>query len=343
MKFCVFLSLFFTLNSFAKTTVLTPVEYPLLHYSISEEYPYRANVAVIPPLPVCEARSEEKTKGNQKFLKKKNVGERDTNFPIKPVDTQVNMTHETAQIIGIQKLEQERQMAESGSTSFTNIDDFFNSIIDEPDPNCGYRLGGPKSPYPRPDINKFCAAMNDLANDRPVSAENKCHISNCTTASYMAIIQTMQTRSDWDEKKHLFECSRPWPAAYSTYKGANGLIAFAQEYDLGSSRRMTLTGPEARGKTKAQILQDFLSDGFPRKSDPLLLQRLPTRGFPSGSGHAVIFSHFETASGQEYSPDQGQQISKVCYWSSNGSTNGAGTRCEDISIMQSIHTAQIRQ
>lgn len=347
MKLIPLIFIFFSFYANAQnSTVLSANRYPVLHYSISEEYPFRANVTVMPPAVPClaEAKKDKTVENSLGEKEEKNEDEEnDTNYPIENHHTTVTISAADAELIRLQKLEEERLMAQRGSTSFTDIDEFFNSIIDEPEPNCGYRLGGRRSPYPRSAADQFCAAMNDLAHDRPVSAESRCHISNCTTASYLAIIQTMQTRSDWDEKKHLFECTSLWPAAYDKYKGPNGLLAFAQEYDLGASRRMPLIGPEARGKTKSQILQDFFADGFPRKSDPVLLQRLPTSSFPSGSGHAVIFSHFETADGEEYSSETSRPISKVCYWSSNGSTSGAGTRCEGIEIMQSLHTAQLRQ
>ncbi len=331
MKFYVLLSFFFALNSFAQTTVLTPAEYPLLHYSISEEYPYRANVTVIPPAPVCVAKSEN----NKKDQIKKTIGEEQerihrSNVHIKPEDTVITISSENQRIAEEAKNELETNLAQIG-TDFTDADEFFRSITGEPPPNCQYSLR-----INQTNVNKICQAMDDLANDRPVRDSAKCHVSNCSTASYLAMIQIAKSRSDWSSIQNRFTCRTPFPAAYRLFVGPNGLQAFMQEYDLGDARRIRLSG---NASSRSSKLQNDFAQGFPRKSDPILLQRDQTKG---GTGHSVIFSHFETSSGSTYNPESPEQISKVCYWSSNQGTRGTSNRCENVSYMSFIDAAHLK-
>lgn len=335
MKFSLLIPLLLTFNSFAQTTVLTSSEYPVLHYSISEEYPYRANVTVMPPAPVCIVKEENSSADIVK--KKKVIGqaqeqerEHTSNVHITPEDTVITISNENQRIAEEAKNVLETNLAQTG-TGFTDADEFFRSITGEPPPNCQYSLR-----INQTNVNKICQAMDDLANDRPVRDSAKCHVSNCSTASYLAMIQIAKSRSDWSSLQSRFTCSRPFPEAYRLFVGPNGLQAFMQEYDLGDARRIRLSGNAASRSTK---LQSDFAEGFPRKSDPILLQRDQTKG---GTGHSVIFSHFETSSGSTYNPESPEQISKVCYWSSNQGTRGTSNRCENVSYMSFIDAAHLK-
>lgn len=57
--------------------------------------------------------------------------------------------------------------------------------------------------------------------------------------------------------------------------------------------------------------QNFTDRASAKKGDFMKMDR------SNGSGHTTIFSHFEG--------------NKVCYWSSNSSTRGVGTKCESLS------------
>ncbi len=320
---------------------LDSARYPILHYSISNEYPYKANVTVMPPLPICKATIDEvisdKTTNSRSFAQasetkpeKERVGEHRSNVTILPEDIIQTISEEDykASIAAKEVLETNLATVDS---NFSDPDEFFQSITGEPPTNCRYSMRMSTA-----NVQKICQAMDDLSNDRPVRESARCHVSNCSTASYLAMIQIAKTRSDWDQLQSRFTCSSPFPAAYRLFVGPNGLQAFMQEYDLGSTRRIVIRGS---AESRSQKLQEDFSAGFPRKSDPILLQRDSTRG---GTGHAVIFSHFETSGGQEYDPSNPQQISKVCYWSSNQSTNGSSNRCENVSYMNFIDAAQLK-
>ncbi len=318
------------------TTNLSQGSYPLLHYSISNEYPYRTNVTVLPPALEClssidrEKNIIKKKKAVGENRTEENEREYESNVTIEEEDTVRTISHEAWLAAVEAKDELETGLAQT-NTAFSDPDEFFQSITGEPPPNCQYSLR-----INMANVRKICQAMDDLANDRPVRESARCHVSNCSTASYLAMIQIAKTRSDWDQIQSRFTCSSPFPAAYRLYVGPNGLQAFMQEYNLGSTRRIVISGS---AEARSQKLQEDFAQGFPRKSDPILLQRDRSRG---GTGHAVIFSHFETASGQSYDPENPEQIQKVCYWSSNQSTSGSSNRCENVSYMNFIDAAQLK-
>lgn len=214
----------------------------------------------------------------------------------------------------------------SSTPSFTSLDDLFASITNEPPPSCGYKL----SKFSRSQVNAICAAMDAAANDRPV----QCHVSNCTTASYIGIIKNLRKRDNWQSIKSRFTCSSPFPETYLNY-GQRGPRWLASELDLGESRRISVS---SNATTRNQNLLENFTAGFPRRGDPVLLQRNARNG---NTGHSVIFSHFEASGGEIIESANGQTVAKVCYWSSNSSTNGSANRCEAIEKMSFLDTAHI--
>ncbi|PIP90250.1 MAG: hypothetical protein COW01_09735 [Bdellovibrionales bacterium CG12_big_fil_rev_8_21_14_0_65_38_15] len=281
----------------------------------------------MPPAPICEDIVEE---NNNALTTTTPTPRHSSNVTITPEDTVVTISQENQHIAEVAKDELETNLAQTAN-DFSNEDEFFASITGEPPPNCQYSLR-----INQTNVNKICQAMDDLANDRPVRESAKCHVSNCSTASYLAMIQIAKTRSDWSSIQSRFTCNRPFPEAYRLFVGPNGLQAFMQQYELGDARRIRLNGSAASRSTK---LQSDFAQGFPRKSDPILLQRDQTKG---GTGHSVIFSHFETSSGSTYNPESPEQISKICYWSSNQGTHGSSNRCENVSYMSFIDAAHLK-
>lgn len=246
-------------------------------------------------------------------------------------DTKSTMSEEDYQAALASKIELENQLSTANNT-FEDPDNFFKSITTEPPPNCQYKLKG----FTQAEVQKICNAMDDIAKDLPVRESSRCHVSNCTTASYLAVIKIAKSRPDWENIKSKFTCRSPFPAAYRLFGGANGLRAFVAENDLGKTQRLVLQGNSDRRSKK---LQDDFAAGWPRKNDPILLQRNASKDL---TAHSVIFSHYTTESGADYDPKQPEKITQVCYWSSNYGTKGTSNRCEPISYMDFIDAAQIK-
>lgn len=186
----------------------------------------------------------------------------------------------------------------------------FRELTDIPIAGCGYKIRG----FTKSDVKALCEGIAAACEaDKPT-----CHVSNCTTASYLGIIEQMRTRSDWEEKKSEFTCRPPqgFGKAYRTYTEADGLRKLFNRHDLGNTKRIS-----------PSRLPEMKEKGWPSKGDALLLQR------KSGSGHAVIFDKYEY--------DKSGKIKEVCYWSSNSRTKGAGKQCERISKMQFIDVGKV--
>ncbi len=220
----------------------------------------------------------------------------------------------------------QRPSVNSPHSSAANHEDFFSQLTKAPPKKCGYKLSG----FSRRDVNKICQAMNEVIEDRQV----RCHDSNCATASWLAILKILKTRDDWEQLRPQFTCQAPFPRTYLVYVN-HGIRGLAKEYKLGPTARMNLSGNSSQ---KSQQLKANIQKGWPQKGDPLLLQRNASRSY---TGHAVIFSHFKTSTGKVYDKSNAEDITEVCYWSSNRSTNGSSSRCEKISYMQHIDAARI--
>lgn len=303
--------------------------YPVgLNEFINFGYPNYVNTLVGPQTQECAAMlgEDEATKAAPPLLRATASDDEK-----EKIDTTQTITPEDLEASYEAKVELEENLTTADNT-FDDVDEFFRSITTEPPPNCRYKLKG----FTTAEVRKICRAMDAIAKDQPINEDDLCHVSNCTTASYLAIIKIAKSRSDWDRIKSRFTCTSPFPAAYRMFGGPNGLRAFAAEYGLGESRRLVLSGNADRRSEKLKT--DFAA-GWPKKSDPILLQRDDSKG---RTAHSVIFSHYETASGENFDPSNPQTISKVCYWSSNLGTRGTSNRCEPISYLSFIDAAQIK-
>ncbi|MBH49084.1 MAG: hypothetical protein CME71_13025 [Halobacteriovorax sp.] len=314
-------SLFIAQVSYAQ--VLNEAELNLI---IAQGYPNNVNTLLNPPTaPNCNipVLGDEKEEESDKEKPVANATPKPDPTPkprLYPLAGELSDDY-LARISESEEAKDELEQKLPENPSFEDLDEYFLSLTNEPPPQCGYKL----SRFSRSEVNAICQAMDDAANDRPVG----CHVSNCTTASYIGIIKILKTRDNWSELKSNFACSSPFPRTYLTF-GQRGPRWLASEFDLGESRRVT---------AGAQNLKSSLQEGFPRKGDPVLLQRNARNG---NTGHSVIFSHYENASGSTVGSDSTETIAKVCYWSSNQSTNGSSNRCESIDRLTFLDTAHLK-
>lgn len=303
----------------------------VLFNALNDGYPNAANKDVEAPNAECLATSGETPILESKNLASKKQKNRKINVPTRDEATKDDpiLVWKQEAYEAKEKLEKELSQVD---TSFEDVDTFFQSITTAPPPGCGYKLSGFKTTQTR----AICQAMDDLANKREIRDSAKCHVSNCSTASYLAVIQILRERKDWESIQDNFTCKAPFPKAYLTYVGSNGLRAFAAEYGLGDTKRISLPGNSSK---KAGLLAESFTSGWPKKSDPILLQRDKSK---KHTAHAVIFSHFESDDGAIFDGKSDKKITKVCYWSSNLGTKGTANRCEPISYMSFIDAARIK-
>ena len=149
-----------------------------------------------------------------------------------------------------------REIAEMGDLHVDIEGNLLNRVTSFAPKNCGYKL----EKFSQSQVNLMCQAMNEVINDEPVN----CHVSNCTTMSYLALIKLAKLRPDWEEKKSLFECTSPFPSPYLHYGNA-GIAAFVDEYGLGQSKELS---------SNQSVLKDqFGGEGWHREGDALGLER----------------------------------------------------------------------
>ena len=174
---------------------------------------------------------------------------------------------------------------------------------------CGY---GYKK-LSRSDVTKMCTAIRAVTNGESAT----CHMSNCTTASFIGIIQLMKARPDWEEKKKLFNCryKRRFGKAYQEYIKPDGLRKMFKKFKLGITNRI-----------KIKNLESELKKGWPSPGDPILVQR------KNLMGHSAMFHSYEY---------KNNKIHKVCFWSSNLRTQGQGIKCEPISSLMFLDVGKI--
>tara|TARA_R110000868_G_scaffold248282_22_gene504755 strand:+ start:23946 stop:24935 length:990 start_codon:yes stop_codon:yes gene_type:complete len=302
-----------------------PLSVPELNLIIAQGYPTNVNLLMNPPKPPnCNIPLEADDKEDKPEVA---ATPKPTPTPkprLYPLEGELSEDY-LARVQESEEAKDELEQKLPENPSFEDLDEYFLSLTNEPPPQCGYKL----SRFSQAEVNAICQAMDDAANDRPVG----CHVSNCTTASYIGIIKILKTRENWAELKSNFTCRSPFPATYLTF-GQRGPRWLASNFDLGESRRINISRSGA-----AQILKDSFGEQFPRKGDPVLLQRNAANG---NTGHSVIFSHYESASGSEVGANSSETIDKVCYWSSNQSTRGSSNRCESISRLSFLDTAHLK-
>ncbi|MCB9062540.1 MAG: hypothetical protein H6622_13540 [Halobacteriovoraceae bacterium] len=245
------------------------------------------------------------------------------------------LTNKERDIMLTAKEEYEKGLPKESVYKVSENDFSVKNLSSDPPANCGYKSGNSEKGqgFKRNETNKVCQAMNDVI----TGVQTKCHLSNCTTASFLAIIKILKQRSDFEKKYlHLLECKKPFPRFYLDYGQAN-LIKFTADYELGKTARIEIPYKDSP-KSISDTIKNQFAKGIPQSTDALKLDRNETVFY---AGHAAIFSHFKTDDGKIYNGNQKGIITEVCYWSSNYNTNGSGARCEKLTRIGSMQFARI--
>lgn len=193
--------------------------------------------------------------------------------------------------------------------------DFENAVCLHPsgtDANgntCGYKLKG----FTYTDLANLCKARNAIIDGTETDPPElkSCHVSNCTIASYLGIIELLKTRDNYEDIKEDLKCRlsesgkfKGWGPIYSEYIKYSGLEHLTdylvENYELDAQYELL----------QKDQLKTYADQGIPAKGNPLQLNR------SGGSGHAVIFSN--------YRRNEAGEVTHICYWSSNYSANGTG-------------------
>ncbi|MEO0335609.1 MAG: hypothetical protein AAF202_04415 [Pseudomonadota bacterium] len=183
--------------------------------------------------------------------------------------------------------------------------------------DCEYKFQEP--PFSDNDVESLCQDINAVGNGEKPG----CHPSNCTTASFLALVHQLKNSNRWGELQQYFSCTPPsnLGEAYAEYIKPDGLRLLFKKFGLGETERIP-----------TDQLQSYAAGGWPEEGDTILLQR-NSSAEPPGSGHAAVFSHYEG--------------SKICYWTSNSNTNGYDSgddelRCEDTGRLSFVDVGKLR-
>lgn len=185
-----------------------------------------------------------------------------------------------------------------------------------------YMKGGSyKFPKPKTgrDHDSICKSINTIVDQNNLEKHSDALVpqaSDCTYASYIGTLIMLKENNPqlFERNRENFHCrgknppcSRPRCTRYS---GNLGL--FAREPLTWMKK--TLGRGNYKTIPRRAIMKNY-HKGMPKKGDLVNIFRNP-------SGHSVIFDKIENG--------------KFCYWSSNRSTRGMGTRCEPLSHFQNI-------
>jgi hypothetical protein len=175
--------------------------------------------------------------------------------------------------------------------------------------NCGYSFPDWKGAYSRAFKPNVFAV---LAGKKP-----NCHVSNCSTASYLALVEAIRGTEHEKKLQGKFKMGGPLYAKF-VYEGNMIENVFGPgEFNLGSFEKIN--------RMDEATITDFEARGWPSPGDFLILNRR------NGSGHSVVFSHYQGTGNTR----------EVCYWSSNRGTKGMGVQCEQTRKMGSIHAGRV--
>lgn len=168
-------------------------------------------------------------------------------------------------------------------------------------PNCEYRWRGFHVPTFRRTLANFLE--NDVID---------CTHSMCTSASFLALAaHAKKLRTARRISQATFEELTTFGGrAYQILNTAAEPNRLVERYGLG-------TGSIQRGRSIGS------NGNVPKDGDFIQMWR------NNGSGHSAIFRGFVDSNG-----DGNNNL--ICYWSSQQSTNGYGTRCENISSMDRL-------
>tara|TARA_Y100000768_G_scaffold388163_1_gene382544 strand:- start:21915 stop:23138 length:1224 start_codon:yes stop_codon:yes gene_type:complete len=220
----------------------------------------------------------------------------------------------------------------------------FNDICAQPvgtndrGEQCGYQTG-----FSQAQLTEICRARNAVIDDTATNPESLryCHPSNCTTASYLGIVNLLKTQPNYDEIKDQLKCRMNasdefagWGPIYGKYILGGGLRQVAdhlrENFGIQTETHSSSIAHNTSLASATSELDSLASRGIPTTGDPIQIDR-------SRSGHAAIFG--------QYRRDSAGTITHVCYWTSNQGADGTaamtsgynavrdgeiGNRCEPI-------------
>lgn len=173
--------------------------------------------------------------------------------------------------------------------------------------------------------NVFCDNVKNIVDDTNKIGNSSSH---CTIASYQAILYKIRHSSHWDRpeiKSAFSSCSSGAESPYGLYLGSDGLRNLFEKYQLGNTKVI-----------QPGELAQYEKQGWPSEGDPILFQRhMVWKGREQITGHSAIFTRYMK---------KNDQITHICYWSSNTSTDGYGEKCEiiDYKKMINLHVGKIK-
>lgn len=166
------------------------------------------------------------------------------------------------------------------------------------------------------NVSGFQNNIQNLLKGRPVACDEK-HNSMCTSAVFLAFVSHLKTLHSknliTDEQLVEWSNTRNAPYEYLNLQTRPDLML--SSIGLGDGR--TLRSPT------------FEENNWPREGDIVQIWR------KNGSGHSTIFSGFLK--------EPNGKIKGMCFWSSNLSTTGYGTSCEETAKIDRIIVGRFNQ
>jgi hypothetical protein len=193
-------------------------------------------------------------------------------------------------------------------------------LVNQFPPNCGYKYRN----VARTVIDNNCESLSKIVDGAPISEAGLCESSQCQIATMFALAYKLRGTPRWNEIKDDFRCPKSgfpqYGKAYNIFNGYDNVLTLSEEYGLGNATR-----------TRTNRLDEHHREtGKPEAGDLMLFQRNESQ---EGTAHSGFFSH--------YIKDNNGNISDVCYWSSFGSKNGFGVKCEPKSVLSFIDSVTI--
>ncbi len=189
--------------------------------------------------------------------------------------------------------------------------------------NCGYKYRD----VPRSVIDNNCDALSRLVDGAPLSEAGLCESTQCQISTMFALVYKLRSTPLWATiNKDDFKCAKnanpTHGKAYEIFNGYDNVLTLSEEYGLGDAKRVRAN----------DLDEHHRSTGKPLAGDLMLFQRNDDAPIPR-SAHSGFFSHFKKNSSGN--------ITDVCYWSSFGSLNGYGVKCESKSVLNFIDAVTI--
>lgn len=174
---------------------------------------------------------------------------------------------------------------------------------------CGYTFRG----WSNQDSRNFKPNIHAVANGRIPN----CHESNCSTATYLALIEAIRGTPHEKRLKGKINFGGPLYKSFVTEPNMIERTFGPGPFNLGSFQKVQ--------RTDEKTIANYQSKGWPSAGDFVVVNR------KNGSGHSVVFSHYQGSGSNR----------QMCFWSSNKGTNGMGVQCERTGSFASFHIGRI--